>query len=135
MLPGSPIWSLFRSSGERAQRRRQRDENAVLRIEHDEQLAVLLRSKKFSTACDAVEFTFERFTDDRAVVVSEHEGSRCYWEHDALLTEDRMGSPERPVVMIWRYELTDGGRRLRATEQMRGGGRDQDNVWEFARQG
>ena len=106
---------------------------AVLRIEHDEPRFYC--AAKFSSAADAFEFTFERFTDDRAVVVSEHEGSRCYWEQDTLLTEDRMGSPEAPVVMIWRYELADGGRRLRATERMRGGGRDQDNVWEFARQG
>jgi hypothetical protein len=35
--------------------------------------------------------------------------------------------------MTRRYELLDGGRRLRATEQIRGAGRDQDNVWEFAR--
>jgi len=66
--------------------------------------------------------------------VSAHEGSRCYWEHDVLLTEDRMGSSEAPVVMIWRYQFTDEGRRLRATERMRGAGRDQDNVWEFERQ-
>ena len=45
-----------------------------------------------------------------------------------------MGPPEAPVVMTWRYELGDGGRRLRATERIRGGGRDQDNVWEFERQ-
>ena len=106
---------------------------AVLRLEHDEPR--LYCSARFASATDAIEFAFERFTDDRAVIVSEHEGSRCYWEDDVLVTEDRMGSPEAPVVMIWRYDLTDGGRRLRATEQMRGGGRDQDNVWEFARQG
>jgi hypothetical protein len=35
--------------------------------------------------------------------------------------------------MSWRYELNDGGRRLTATEQIRGGGRDQDNVWVFER--
>jgi hypothetical protein len=35
--------------------------------------------------------------------------------------------------MTWRYELIDG-RRLRAAEQIRGSGRDQDNVWEFVRQ-
>lgn len=106
---------------------------AVLRIEHDEPRFYC--SARFASATDVIEFTFERFTDDRGVVVSEHEGSRCYWEQDALVTEDRMGLPEAPVVMIWRYDLTDGGRRLRATERMRGGGRDQDNVWEFARQG
>ena len=32
-----------------------------------------------------------------------------------------------------RYELEEGGRRLRAVEQIRGAGRDQDNVWMFDR--
>jgi hypothetical protein len=36
-------------------------------------------------------------------------------------------------VVMWRYELTDGGRRMRASERMRGAGRDQDNVWAFDR--
>jgi hypothetical protein len=105
---------------------------ALLRIEHDEPR--FRCSAKFASPADAVEFTFERLTDGRESVISTHEGSRCYWEHDALVSEDRMGAPDEPVVMTWRYELTDGGRRLRATERIRGGGRDQDNVWEFERQ-
>jgi hypothetical protein len=105
---------------------------ALLRIEHDEPRFGC--SAKFTSAADAVEFMFERFTDGRENVVSAHESSRCYWEHDALVSEDWMGPREAAVVMIWRYELTNDGRRLRATEQMRGGGRDQDNVWEFQRQ-
>jgi hypothetical protein len=32
-----------------------------------------------------------------------------------------------------RYELQEGGRRLRAVEQIRGAGRDQDNLWVFER--
>jgi hypothetical protein len=35
--------------------------------------------------------------------------------------------------MTWRYEIVDNGRSLQATEQIRGGGRDQDNIWVFAR--
>ena len=105
---------------------------AVLRIEHHD--PPFGCSARFASADDAVEFTFERLTSGRESAVSAHEASRCYWEHDALVTEDRMGPPEAAVVMTWRYELTDGGRRLRATERIRGGGRDQDNVWEFERQ-
>jgi hypothetical protein len=37
------------------------------------------------------------------------------------------------MTISFRYELQDGGRRLRAAEQIRGGGRDQDNVWVFER--
>ncbi len=101
---------------------------ARLRIEHDEPR--FRCSARFASAADAVEFTFDRATDGRERVVSAHLTSRCYWDRDALVTEDR----EAAVVMVWRYELMDGGRRLRATERIRGGGRDQDNVWEFKRQ-
>ena len=104
---------------------------ALLRIEHDEPR--FRCSARFASTADAVEFSFERFTDGREVVGSAHEVSCCYWEQDALISEDRTGAPEAVVVMIWRYELTDGGSRLRARERIRGGGRDQDNVWEFKR--
>ena len=67
-------------------------------------------------------------------MIGTHGWSRCYWEHDALVSEDHEGTPEAPVVMTWRYELDADGRRLRATERIRGGGRDQDNVWEFERE-
>ena len=49
-----------------------------------------------------------------------------------LSTEDRMAA-ESVMIMTWRYELSDDGRRLRATERIVGAGRDQDNVWEFER--
>jgi hypothetical protein len=37
------------------------------------------------------------------------------------------------MTIAFRYELQDSGRRLQATERLRGGGRDQDNVWVFER--
>ena len=82
---------------------------ALLRIEHDEPR--FRSSARFASTTDAFEFTFERFTDGCEVVVSAHEVSHCYWEQDALITEDRTGPPEPAVVMTWRYELTSGGRR------------------------
>jgi hypothetical protein len=82
----------------------------------------------------AVEFTFDRFTDGRVAAATEDETSRCYWDADTLVSEDRFGTGATAVIMVWRYELFGDGRRLRATEQIRGGGRDQDNVWVFERQ-
>ena len=90
-------------------------------------------SARFASTDDAMEFSFERFTDDREVTNNAAGVSRCYWDADTLVSEDQMGAGETPVVMTWRYDLTAGGRRLRATERIRGGGRDQDNVWEFER--
>ena len=50
-----------------------------------------------------------------------------------LSRDDRTDVPDAPVTMSWRYELDSSGQRLTATERMRGGGRDQDNVWVFDR--
>jgi hypothetical protein len=105
--------------------------NAVLRIDHDDPR--FRCSARFSSAADVVEFRFERFTDGRETALSADERSRCYWHGDALVSEDRMGSGDAATVMTWRYELNEE-RRLRATEWIRGAGRDQDNVWEFERQ-
>jgi hypothetical protein len=105
---------------------------ATLRIEHDDPR--FRCSARFTSASDAIEFTFERFTDGRETAVNTHERSRCYWDDDALISEDRMGSGGAAVVMTWRYDLMNDARRLRATERIRGAGRDQDNIWEFERQ-
>lgn len=106
--------------------------SAVLRIDHDDPRFHC--SARFASAGDAVEFTFDRFTDGREVAASANESSRCHWDDDALVTEDRMGSGDTVMVMTWRYQLGGDGRRLRATERIVGAGRDQDNVWEFERQ-
>jgi hypothetical protein len=37
------------------------------------------------------------------------------------------------MTIVFRYELHDEGRRLRGAEQLRGAGREMDNVWIFDR--
>ena len=106
--------------------------SAVLQIEHEDPRFHC--SARFASAGDAVEFTFDRFTDGRETVASANESSRCHWDDDALVTEDRVGPGGAVMVMTWRYELSDDGRRLRAKERIVGAGRDQENVWEFERQ-
>jgi len=90
-------------------------------------------SARFVSHKDAMEFTFERFTDGRTMKAAENETSRSYREGDDIVSEDRSGTGEDAFVMTWRYELLDDG-HLRATERIRGRSRDQDNVWEFERQ-
>jgi hypothetical protein len=104
---------------------------ARMRITHED--PQFCCSARFASDHDAVEFNFERFTDDREAPAGAHESSRCYWEQGTLVSEDRFGTGDVTVLMTWRYELLAGGRRMRATERIRGGGRDQDNVWEFER--
>lgn len=104
---------------------------AELRLTHDDPRFGC--SARFASDDNAKEFTFERFTDGRTAASSAHETSRCYWDADTLVSEDGFGTGDEAMIMTWRYELLEDGRRLRATEQIRGGGRDQDNVWEFER--
>jgi hypothetical protein len=105
---------------------------ARMRITHDDPRFCC--AARFASHDDAVEFSFERFTDGREGNASAPGTSRCYWDEEVLVSEDRFGAGEGAMVMTWRYELTTAGRRLRATERIRGAGRDQDNVWEFERQ-
>ena len=80
-----------------------------------------------------MEYSFELLADAPEPAPGENDSSRLYWQGDSLVAEHRTVMPDAVVTMSWRHELTDGGHRLRATEQLRGGGRDQDNVWEFVR--
>jgi hypothetical protein len=54
------------------------------------------------------------------------------WEGDGLAFRDRVETPGGELTIFFRYELEDGGRRLRASEQLRGA-REQDNIWVFDR--
>jgi hypothetical protein len=109
-------------------------QSGVLRIEHHEpsvtsHLTIVLAGKPF-------ESKFELLSDGREVTETD-QGRRTVsslrWDGDALVATWRSQGPEGEVTISFRYELQDGGRRLRATEQLRGGGRDQDNLWVFER--
>lgn len=83
-----------------------------------------------------VESRFELFSDGREVV-ADHGGRRIVsslrWDGDALVATWQIHSSDNQLAIAFRYELQDDGRRLQAAEQLRGGGRDQDNLWVFER--
>jgi hypothetical protein len=109
-------------------------QSGALRIEHHEprftgHLTIVLDGKPFDSK-------FELLSDGREV--AETNGGRrtvssLRWDGDALVSMFRIQRPDGEMTISFRYELQDGGRRLRATEQVRGGGRDQDNLWVFER--
>jgi hypothetical protein len=110
-------------------------QSGVLRIEHHEprftaHQTIVLDGKPF-------ESKFELLSDGREVAKTDDRGRRIVstlrWDGDALAVTWRIQSPDAEVTISFRYELQDGGRRLRAAEQIRGGSRDQDNVWVFER--
>ena len=63
-------------------------------------------------------------------------GAALQWDGDALVVTFREPLPDGSagtMTVSFRYELIDDGRRIRASEQVRGTAWDQDNVWIFER--
>ena len=97
-------------------------QSAVMRIDHREPI---FRCQASYVADGApIEYTFELRSDSPAL----------RWDGDALVAMFVTPGPDGEATISFRYELQGDGRRLRAVEQLRGGGRDhQDNVWVFER--
>lgn len=103
-----------------------------LRIEHRDpalhvHLTLVTAERTFET--DTV-----RTTDGREVRVAQTVGtvaSSARWEDDALMLLTTVEGPSCSGSIHIRYDLEDSGRRVRATEAIRGCGRDQDNTWVF----
>jgi hypothetical protein len=106
-------------------------ESAVMRIDHREP-AFRCSATWVADGKTVLEYSFELLADG-SETVGENDRSRLYWDGDALTSEFLTGTPDPVFAMTWRYEMIDDRGRLRATEQIRGSGRDQDNVWEFVR--
>ena len=109
-------------------------QSGVLRIDHHEprfsaQQTIVLDGKPF-------ESTFEMLADGNEVTATDG-GRRIVsslrWDGDVLVAAWQIEIPNGEMTIAFRYELQDDGRRLRAAEQLRGAGRDQDNVWVFER--
>ena len=107
-------------------------QSAVMRIDHHEPVFRCAANFVFADG-KTFPFSFELHTDGREVAGGEGEVSRMYWQDDGLVSEYRTTTPADVVIMTWRYELIESGAGLQATERIRGGGRDQDNVWRFTR--
>ena len=60
-------------------------------------------------------------------------GGWLNWDGDALLVTFRQPMEAGSMTVSFRLELIDDGRRIRASEQVRGTSWDQDNVWIFER--
>jgi quercetin dioxygenase-like cupin family protein len=104
-------------------------------IEHREPAFRYKASLRAGTA--PIDYEFQVTTDGRDVTGTQQGRpvvTRLTWDGDQLLLTSRIARADDDLRITFRYELLENGRRLRATEQLRGGGRDQDNVWVFDRQ-
>ena len=109
-------------------------QGGVVRIEHRD--PTFHHKASFVTDSNPFEYEYELLSDGREVVGTE-QGARAVsslrWEGNALVVTWRTQRSDGEMAISFRYELLDAGRRLRATEQVRGTDHDQDNIWMFER--
>jgi hypothetical protein len=109
-------------------------QSGVVRIEHREPT---FRCKgTFVSESNPFEYEYELLSDGRDVAGTQPGPptvSSLRWDGDALLVTWRSQRSDGEAKISFRYELLDAGRRLRATEQVRGTDHDQDNIWIFER--
>ena len=55
------------------------------------------------------------------------------WDGEVLVFTDTVDTPNGELTISFRYQVEESGQRLRATERLRGAGREQDNIWMFDR--
>jgi hypothetical protein len=111
-------------------------QSGVLRTDHREPIFRCKGAFAFVGESKPLEYEFELLSDGREVVSTQRgvqTASRLQWDRDALLVTWRTRHPDREMTISFRYDLVDVGRRVGATEQVRGTDHDQNNVWMFER--
>lgn len=105
-------------------------ESGVVWIDHREPT---FRSQlRFIADGKPVEYAYESLSDGKEVAGEGSVNNLC-WDGDVLVFTGRTQSSDAFWTISFRYELLEEGRRLRTVEQIRGGDRDQDNIWVFER--
>jgi len=109
-------------------------QSGVVRIEHRD--PIFRYKALFVSANGPMQVEYELKSDGRDVGLIQNGVttlSTLRWEGEALVVRSRIQHPNGETRITFRYELIDDGRRLRAVEQIRGAGQEQDNVWIFDR--
>ena len=109
-------------------------ESGVVRIEHRD--PTFRYKASFVTASGPLQYEYELHSDGRDIGATQNGVttlSNLRWEGEALVARWRIQRPDGETRISFRHELIDGGSRLRAIEQLRGAGQEQDNVWIFDR--
>ena len=108
-------------------------QSGVVRIEHRD--PTFRYEATLVTAGNPIDYAYELPTDGRDVAGTQpgfSAISSLRWEGDTLVFTSRVERGGRETRVSFRYDLVDGGRRLRGVEQVRGA-REQDNTWIFDR--
>lgn len=108
-------------------------QSGVVQIDHHD--PAFRYKAAFVSANGPLQYAYELQSDGREAGVTQNGVttlSNLRWEGEALVVRSRIQRPNGEVRISFRYELLDGGRRLRGTEQLRGAGLEQD-IWIFDR--
>jgi hypothetical protein len=109
-------------------------QSGVARIEHRD--PSFRYKATFASPSGPLQYDYELQSDGRDVGATQNGVtmlSNLRWEGEALVARWRIQRPDGETRISFRHELLDDGRRLRAVEQLRGAGQEQDNVWIFDR--
>jgi hypothetical protein len=109
-------------------------ESGTMRIEHRDPAFRFART--FVVKQQPIDTTYEIATDGREVartVAGRSSRSRLEWQGRSLLLTVLIDTPRGEVSNIVRYELLDGGKTLRAIEDVGGAVPAHHNVWMFVR--
>ena len=106
-------------------------ESGALWIDHDDPKCRFRINMK--AGGESVVRAWEGNVSDRMEVAAGGFWNRLFWDEDALVFDCGSDSPDNRWTMSWRYKLMTDGQRLRAVEQMRGDGRNFENIWVFER--
>jgi hypothetical protein len=109
-------------------------ESGVVRIQHREPVFTFQRT--FVVNKQALDASFEIQTDGREIAVASRgltSRSRLEWQGTSLVLTALIKGPRGDISNIVRYELLDGGRVLRAIEDLGGAAPAHHNVWMYER--
>jgi hypothetical protein len=109
-------------------------ESATVRIEHRDPAFRFART--FVVKQNPFETAYDIATDGREVTRAVAGGSsraRLEWQGQSLLLTVLIDTPRGDVSNVVRYELLDGGRILRAIEDVGGAVPAHHNIWMFVR--
>jgi hypothetical protein len=112
-------------------------ERGVVQIDHREPAFAFRRT--FVVKGEPNDTSYDVSTDGREWRTDRPGGgvtvATMRWDKTALVLTQRITDPRAGELLnTVRYELTDQGRTLRATEDFNGAGRSHHNVWIFRRQ-
>ncbi len=105
---------------------------SIFQIDHQEPYFKIVRTHIFGEKSDTWGI---QLTTDGKEFIQEESGEKLvghlYWDGDILVFDTKIFLKNREASNIVRYELSEDGKTLTATERFRGPAVKYDNIWIF----